>query len=85
MCMTVAPRLESLAHMMRLGCAVCQTDIGEDQPMAVAHMTPPVRSVTPAMKIAVSARVRIQLLRMVVAPIAGMPRGRMASKKLMNS
>jgi hypothetical protein len=33
--------------------------------MAVAHIAPPARSVTPAMKIAVSARVSIQLLRMV--------------------
>jgi hypothetical protein len=33
--------------------------------MAVAHIAPPARSVTPAMKSTVSARVRIQLLRMV--------------------
>jgi hypothetical protein len=33
--------------------------------MAVAHMAPPARSISPAMKSTVSARVRIQLLRMV--------------------
>ena len=36
-----------------------------NHPMAVAHTTPPVKSVTPAMKSAVSTRVSIQLLRIV--------------------
>ena len=36
-----------------------------NHPMAVAHTTPPVKSITPAMKSAVSTRVSIQLLRMV--------------------
>jgi len=39
--------------------------LAPNHPMAVAHTTPPVKSVTPAMKIAVSTRVSIQLLRMV--------------------
>jgi hypothetical protein len=42
-------------------------DTRANHPMAVAHIAPPARSVTPAMKIAVSNRVSIQLLRMVRA------------------
>jgi hypothetical protein len=41
------------------------------QPMAVAHIAPPARSVTPAMKITVSALVRIQFLR-IAASIVGL-------------
>jgi hypothetical protein len=50
-------------------CPLCAPDIWSarraDHPMAVAHIAPPVRSATPAKKIAVSNRVNIQLFRMV--------------------
>jgi hypothetical protein len=51
---------------------------GIDQPMTVAHIIPPVRSVTPVMKIAVSNRVSSQLSGMVRLNV-GLSRSSVAS------
>jgi hypothetical protein len=78
--MRAAGNNHAFAFMEPAVCSELQTSVlaRADHPMTVAHIIPPVRSVTPVMKIAVSNRVSSQLSGMVRLNV-GLSRSSVAS------